>query len=229
MDLNPVTMFEQAVRVIKENKTLDIVKTILIFALLLYIGYHVNDIPEIVKHAFDTRNTELQLEHDSAVERRRVIKPQVDLILSETMATLKADRVYIIEMHNGTNNTAGLPFIYGEMTYEAARNGIEHVDEDYVSINLSRFDFPMYLEEHYMFYGTINELSKVDSKLSMRMSANGVTYMAITAMHGANNELGYFGVSYCNNEPMDEDLIIRTITVASQKLATMLDIPDVEL
>ena len=226
MDLNPVSMFEQAVRVVKENKMLDIAKTVLIFALLIYIGYHVNDIPEIVKHAFETRNTEMQIEHDSAVEHRREIKPQVDLVLSETMATLKADRVYVIEMHNGTNNTAGLPFIYGEMTYEISRNGIEHVDEDYVSINLSRFEFPIYLEENYTFSGTIGELSKIDRKLAMRMSANGVTYMAITAMHGAYNELGYFGISYCSSEPMDRKLIMSTITIGSQKLATMLDIPE---
>jgi hypothetical protein len=203
-------------------------KTILIITLLLYIGYHVNDLPDIVRHAFESRNTELQMEHDSAVERRRVIKPQVDLVLAETMATLKADRVYVIEMHNGTNNTAGLPFIYGEMTYETTRNGIEHIDEDYVSVNLSRFDFPMFLEEHHMFFGDIEALSKVDEKLAMRMSANGVTFIAIMAMHGANNELGYFGISYCGSEPVDSKLIVSTITVASQKLSAMLDITETE-
>lgn len=228
MDFNPVSMFETAVKVVKENKMLDIMKTILIITLLLYIGYHVNDLPDIVRHAFESRNTELQMEHDSAVERRRVIKPQVDLVLAETMATLKADRVYVIEMHNGTNNTAGLPFIYGEMTYETARNGIEHIDEDYVSINLSRFEFPMFLEEHHMFFGDIEALSKVDEKLAMRMSANGVTFIAIMAMHGANNELGYFGISYCGSEPVDTGLIVSTITVASQKLSAMLDIPETE-
>ena len=228
MDFNPVSMFETAVKVVKENKMIDIMKTILIITLLLYIGYHVNDLPDIVRHAFESRNTELQMEHDSAVERRRVIKPQVDLVLAETMATLKADRVYVIEMHNGTNNTAGLPFIYGEMTYEMARNGIEHIDEDYVSINLSRFEFPMFLEEHHMFFGDIEALSKVDEKLAMRMSANGVTFIAITAMHGANNELGYFGISYCGSEPVEPRLVVSTITVASQKLSAMLDIPDAE-
>jgi hypothetical protein len=157
-----------------------------------------------------------------------VIKPQVDLVLAETMATLKADRVYVIEMHNGTNNTAGLPFIYGEMTYETTRNGIEHIDEDYVSVNLSRFDFPMFLEEHHMFFGDIEALSKVDEKLAMRMSANGVTFIAIMAMHGANNELGYFGISYCGSEPVDSKLIVSTITVASQKLSAMLDITETE-
>ena len=223
MDLNPVTMFEQAVRVVKENKMLDIMKTILIITLLLYIGYHVNDLPDIVKHAFETRNTELQMEHDTAVERRRNIKPQIDAILLETMNTLNADRVYVIEMHNGTNNTAGLPFIYGEMTYEQARRGIEHIDEDYISINLSRYEFPLYLEEHQIFCGTIDELARVDERLSFRLKATNAKFMAAVAMNGVETELGFVGITYCDTQPVGRQEIIRVLSIASQRLTALLD------
>lgn len=225
MELNPVSMFENAVKVVKENKMLDILKTILIIILLLYIGYHVNDLPEIVKHAFESRNTELQIEHDSAVERRRLIKPQIDSMLLEAMNTLKSDRVYVVEMHNGTNNTAGLPFIYGEMTYEQTRKGIEHVDEDYLSINLSRFEYPLYLEKNHVFCGTVDELADVDEKMAFRMRATNVTYLAGIAMHGAYTELGYVGVSYCGNEPPSRETILSALSVLAQKLSALLDLP----
>lgn len=226
MDFNPVSMFESAVRVVKENKMLDIIKTILIITLLLYIGYHVNDLPDIVRHAFETRNTEMQMEHDSAVERRRLIKPQVDAMLLDAMNTLKSDRVYVVEMHNGTNNTAGLPFIYGEMTYEQTRKNIEHVDEDYLSVNLSRFEYPLYLEKNHFFSGTVDELSDVDEKLAHRMRATNVTYLAGIAMHGAYSELGYVGVSYCGNEPPSRETILSVLSVLSQKLTALLDMPE---
>lgn len=225
MELNPVSMFENAVKVVKENKMLDILKTILIITLLLYIGYHVNDLPEIVKHAFESRNTELQMEHDSAVERRRLIKPQIDSMLLEAMNTLKSDRVYVVEMHNGTNNTAGLPFIYGEMTYEQARKGIEHIDEDYLSINLSRFEYPLYLEKNHFFGGTVDELADVDEKMAFRVRATNVTYLAGIAMHGAYTELGYVGVSYCGNEPPSREIILSVLSVLAQKLSALLDLP----
>ena len=218
-------MFENAVKVVKENKMLDILKTILIITLLLYIGYHVNDLPEIVRHAFESRNTELQMEHDSAVERRRLIKPQIDAMLLDAMNTLKSDRVYIIEMHNGTNNTASLPFIYGEMTYEQTRKNIEHVDEDYLSVNLSRFEYPLYLEKNHFFSGTVDDLSAIDEKLSLRMKATDVTYLAGMAMHGAYSELGYVGVSYCGSEPAGRETILSVLSVLAQKLTALLDLP----
>ena len=224
MDLNPVNMFETMVNVVKNNKTFDIIKTIVIIVLLVYITYNINEVPDIIRNVFNSRTTEMQIEHDKAVERRRDIKPMIDATMLEVMNTLGCDRVYVLEMHNGTNNTAGLPFIYGEMTYEITRSGIEHVDEDYTSINLSRFDFPLYLEENHFFCGGIEQLSEVDNKLSLRMTANGVTYMSIISMHGIDNELGYFGISYCGkSKPVTKDQIIKTVTVASQKLSVLLD------
>lgn len=225
MDLNPVDMFGHAVDIVRENKTMDILKTLLIIALLGYLVYHVNDIPEIVKHAFETRNTELQMEHDSAVERRRLIKPQIDAMLLEAMNTLKSDRVYVIEMHNGTNNTAGLPFIYGEMTYEQTRKNVEHIDEDYLSINLSRFEYPLYLEKNHFFCGTIDDLAGIDSKFAFRLKATNATYIAGMAMYGAYSELGYVGISYCDSEPASRETILSVLSVLSQKITTLLDMP----
>lgn len=223
MDINPVNMFETMVNVVKNNKMFDIVKTFLIFVLLVYITYNITELPEIVKNVFNARTTELQMEHDTAVERRRNIKPQIDAILFETMNTLNADRIYVIEMHNGTNNTSGLPFIYGEMTYEQVRCNVEHVDEDYVSLNLSRFEYPLYLEKNQIFCGTIDDLAKIDEKMAFRLKATNATYVGGVAMHGVENELGYIGITYCNTEPVGRQEIIRVLSIASQKLTALLD------
>ena len=223
MDINPVNMFETMVNVVKNNKMFDIVKTFLIFVLLVYITYNITELPEIVKNVFNARTTELQMEHDTAVERRRHIKPQIDAILFETMNTLNADRIYVIEMHNGTNNTSGLPFIYGEMTYEQVRRNVEHVDEDYVSLNLSRFEYPLYLEKNQIFCGTIDDLAKIDERMAFRLKATNATYVGGVAMHGVENELGYIGITYCNTEPVGRQEIIRVLSIASQKLTALLD------
>jgi hypothetical protein len=139
------------------------------------------------------------------------------------MNTLNADRIYVIEMHNGTNNTSGLPFIYGEMTYEQVRRGVEHVDEDYVSLNLSRFVYPLYLEKNQIFCGTIDDLAKIDERLAFRLKATNATYVGGVAMNGVENELGYIGITYCNTEPVGRQEIIRVLSIASQKLTALLD------
>jgi hypothetical protein len=127
-------------------------------------------------------------------------------------------------MHNGTNNVAGLPFIYGEMTYEEVRSNISHVDEDYTSINLSRFSFPMFIEKNHIWYGTVDELKAIDPKISGRLASNDVTYLAIIDLHGVVNSLGYFGFTYCNGKVVPNSKEIEThLMSTAQKLSILLD------
>lgn len=219
-----VGVIEKTIKIINKYGIFKIAEALIVIGAFLYLVHNVSNIPQIVDNVFRNRTERVQIEHDAAVETRRNIKPEVDEILNRTISYLNADRIFVIELHNGTNNTAGLPFIYGEMTYEEVRNNVYHIDEDYISVNLSRFNFPLYLRQNRIFYGTIDELKKIDDKLAARMSANDVTYFGIISMHGINNELGYFGISYCgNNKPASEENIIEQLTICSQKLAILLD------
>lgn len=219
-----VSVLERMIKMMDKYGLWKIFQAILVLAGFLYIMYNVQNLPEIVSGAF-SRQTELrQEEHDAAVEVRRSIKPNVDILLKDALSTLNADRAFVLEMHNGTNNVAGLPFIYGEMTYEEVRNHITHVDEDYTSINLSRFNFPLFLEKNHMWYGTINQLSSIDSKLAARLTSNDVTYFAVIGLYGVSNELGYFGFSFCNGKtPPGDKEIEKCLTSTAQRLSILLD------
>lgn len=218
-----VSAFEKMVRVVDKYGLFKITQALFVFAAFLYIMYNVSNLDGVVRSAFNAETIELQENHDAAVEVRRSIKPEIDMILRESLADMGANRTFIMEMHNGTNNTAGLPFIYGEMTYEEVRNTF-HVDEEYTSLNLSRFQFPMYLETKHMWYGTIQDLAKIDPKISARMASNDVTYVGIISIHGVSNELGYFGISFCKDAapPKPQDLV-RTLSSVSQRLSILLD------
>ena len=219
-----ISVLERMIKMMDKYGFWKIFQAILVLTGFLYIIYHVQNLPEIVSGAF-SRQTELrQEEHDAAVEVRRSIKPSVDILLKDALSTLNADRAFVLEMHNGTNNVAGLPFIYGEMTYEEVRNHITHVDEDYTSINLSRFNFPLFLEKNHMWYGTINQLSSIDSKLAARLTSNDVTYFAVIELYGVSNELGYLGFSFCNGKtPPDDKEIEKCLTSTAQRLSILLD------
>lgn len=218
-----VSAFEKMVRVVDKYGLFKITQALFVFAAFLYIMYNVSNLDGVVRSAFNAETIELQESHDAAVEVRRSIKPEIDMILRESLADMGANRVFIMEMHNGTNNTAGLPFIYGEMTYEECRNTF-HVDEEYTSLNLSRFQFPLYLESKHMWYGTIEDLAKIDQKIAARMASNDVTYVGIISIHGVSNELGYFGISFCKgtNPPKPQELV-KTLSSVSQRLSILLD------
>ena len=219
---------ETMIKTIKKHGVWETLKAIFIGGLFIWVMYNAQNVGSIVKDVvkteFKTHSEQVEQEHSDALDIRNKIKPEVDDILKTSLVTLGADRVFVMEMHNGSNNTSGLPFIYGEMTYEQVRSGIEHIDDDYININLSRFSFPLFMEREHVWCGTIKELSEVDDKLAKRMESNDVTYFAIMHIYGVSNLIGYFGITYCNgNMPKGVKEIITQLTMTTQQLAIMLD------
>ena len=112
---------------------------------------------EIMVEVLQENDQQMFLEHNEKIEQRRNIRPYVMEVLNNTLIEMGCGRAFVIELHNGSNNTAGLPFIHASMTYEAVGRNIEPVDEDYQNISLTRFVFSEYLHKHELWYGTIDE------------------------------------------------------------------------
>ena len=227
MEGRQVGIFERCLNIVRDYGVWNIVKTLAIILLCGLVWYTVTNMDKVVERVVYEQTYSKSKEHTKAIERRQMVTPKVDSILNNTLITLKCDRAFIIEMHNGTNNPAGLPFIYGEMTYEVVNDSIEHVDEDYTSLNLSRFTFPLFLGKTNVWLGTMDDLSKVDKKLADRLESEGVTYLVVTSLNGMNNVLGCFGVAYCDgHQPADRDKLLKIMAPASQNLSVLLDYPN---
>lgn len=220
---------EKTVKLIEKYGLFKIFKALCVIAIFIYVmcnGANLIDgiVGRVTKETMRTENIEQQEEHDAALKKRMEIRPEIYNILYSVLNKLNADRVFVIEMHNGTNSVSGLPFLFGEMTYDVVSQGIEHVDNEYVNFSLSRFQFPTYLENKHIWLGTTEELSKIDDKLAHKLFSNDATYIALTQIHGVKNELGFLGLTYCNNkEPKSEEMIATELIIASQKLSTLLD------
>lgn len=219
---------EKVIKIINKYGLFKVFQALCVIGIFVYLMYNAHTIGQsvqgIVRNEIETHTEKIEQEHNDALEIRKKIKPDIDKALKEALASLDADRVFVMEMHNGNNNTSGLPFVYGEMTYEQVRSGIGHIDDDYINLNLSRFSFPLYLEKEHIWQGSMEELANIDDKLAKRLSSNEVTYIAITHIHGVDNLLGYFGITYCNNkQPKPIKDIVAQLTITTQQLAIMLD------
>lgn len=226
MSLNgeQLTIIEQMIVMIEKYGWWKIIKATLFMLSLAFILFNIANLKNIVSDVINEQNESEIIAHDTAMDFRRSIKEEIDGILNNVLTKTNADRVFVLELHNGTNNTAGLPFIYAEMTYCAIAENIHHIDEDYINLNLSRFNFPLYLERNKYFYGDIEKLKKVDDKLALRLQSNGAKYIAIMSLQGLHTELGYIGVTFCNDEiPADSDGVMSCIALAAQRLSTLLD------
>lgn len=229
MEAEQLSFLEKTVKLIERYGLFKIFKALCVILIFVYImcnGANLIDtlIGRISRETIDRAAVEKVEAHDRAMNIRQEAKPKIDNILEYTLSKTDCDRVFVIEMHNGTNNTAGLPFVYGEMTYETVREGVTHIDEDYTSLNLSRFSFPLFVNRHHYWIGTIEELRRVDPKIAQRLASNDVTYLALIDIHGVKNELGFFGITYCNGrQPKSREEIITVLMEESQKLSTLLD------
>jgi hypothetical protein len=218
---------ERTVNMIKKYGIWKVIQGLVVVCSFVYIIYNIANLDKIFKSAFTERATFAQQQHDKAVEYRNEIKPEISRILKNAIVQSGSDRAFIVEMHNGTNNTAGLPFIYGEMTYEEVREGYSHVGDGYLSMNLSRYDFPLYIEKNKMWCGTSEELIKVDDKFAHRVMADGVTYIGMIAINGYYNELGLFGLTYCDGHVPPEGVDLEKLLISDvQKLSMLLDTYD---
>lgn len=163
-------------------------------------------------------------QHSEQMSRRGDIRPIVQGVLQNTINQMNADRAFVMELHNGSNNTSGLPFIHFSMTYEEVAKGIESIDEDYQGISLSRFSFPNYLVKHEIWFGTIEEFEEIDTKAASRLRHNDVTYIVLTSIETENCQIGYYGFTYCNGKkPKDKKDIVEFVVGKVQKLSRLLD------
>lgn len=221
-------ILESFLKLIEKYGTMEIIKALILMGLLFVGTYIATNMDKIFERVFieqtEKNEERTQESHDAAVEYRRGIKNDIRCIMLHTLDVTKADRVFVLEFHNGNNNTTGLPFIYGEMTYEEAVEGIEDIDDDYASMNLSRFELPYYLEENRVWIGSVDELMEIDKKIAYRMKANGSKYLAVRIINGAYNEIGCIGVSYCDTTDIAQRSVLNEVLITdAQKVSSLLD------
>lgn len=223
------TILTKMLNLIQKHGVWNIIKALLLLVTFAVVMYSVTHIDDLVQKAFKEQTEEAASKHNAVMQHRSNIKPKIDLLLKETLNELNADRVFVIEMHNGTNNLSGLPFVYCEMTYEVCRPGVDRVDDEYGAVVLSRYTLPYYMSEHRYFVGSVDTLERMDSKLAHRMKANGSSYLCVTNMYGVNNYLGYVGIGFAEgSEPPADEHLIDAVYKLSQKISTLLDVDVIE-
>lgn len=180
---------------------------------------------QVISEVMEENSQQMFIEHEEKMEQRRTIRPYVIDILKTTINEMGCGRAFVIELHNGSNNTAGLPFIHASMTYEVVARGIEPIDEDYQNISLTRFVFSEYLHEHDLWFGPIDEFIEMDPKMGGRLSHNGATYLVITTIRSEKSEIGYFGFIYYKKNKLDfaNQENMEFIVHSVQKLSKLLD------
>lgn len=163
-------------------------------------------------------------QHTEEVDKRLEISPKINFILEKLLVTTNCDRSFIVEFHNGNSNLNGLPFLYGDMTYEeCAKDSLEYISELYQNIPLSRFSISQELFNNGYWYGSVEELAEIDKRLSGRIKINSGEWIALILLKGKDQYLGIIGVSYTNIENVRKEDVGRNLRTAAINTITLLD------
>lgn len=189
-----VNVFEKFLNMVAHNKFIDIIKTIGVIVLVSW-AFILSTNPSIVFEAYEKF---IVSNHNKAIEKRMEISEHVNLELDKLLLKTRAQRVYIAEFHNGTNNLNGLPFCFTDVTFERVEDDltIEYIAELYKDIPNNRFPMIYFLYKNKYWAGTTDELKSIDKRLGVRMEVNGARYVVFGFIEGANSPIGLLGLSY---------------------------------
>jgi hypothetical protein len=227
---NNIGILEKAANLITKYGFWKMLQTIILLALFLFVVCY---IPHITKKTVEKTTIETlqsvdqkqQEKHLKNIEIRRQIQPQIETTLKSLLDATNGDRAFIVELHNGSNNINGVPFLHGSVTYDAAVDGLDIIDEEYQNISLSRFEMSTYLHTHFDFIGSVDELKKIDSKLAAKLTANDIKYIAVSTLHDGNKEWGWFGVLYNRKTDIpSEKELLNFMLITSQTITKEMNV-----
>lgn len=149
----------------------------------------VSNIIELV-HVIEDEN------HANNAEIRKHINPIINELLDNSIRDIGCDRAFIMEGHNGKANGGGLGFYYVDMTYERCRKTSldQSIYWQYKDMPTSIFPFFNYLDKCRYFYGDLNSLSQIDSKLAQMINVNGTNFLVTVEIPGKNSVNQFMGI-----------------------------------
>ena len=172
------------------------------------------------------RIQEVQVEqHNEAVKARLNADPKIRSYLMEMKAELSADRVFILETHNGGSNLTNLPFLYVDLTYAEPKSYFTWLEMEYTNLRLSRYPWSAYIYNRGYWFGPVSAINAIDSELNQRLEKEGVSYMGLMMMYGEDSmPSGTLGVVYETDKDRPSDTeIMGTMQKYSNIISNLLE------
>lgn len=215
-----VGWFERIVMIVDKHGWLKVLSVFVfvVFVVASLMFMNAIDNQNVIERWIEKKETE----HAIGKDIRQKIDPKVSEAMVKILYTMQADRVSILEMHNGKENMTSLPFVYCDMTYEKTRDSVPYISEEYENLNMSKFTFPDYLYRNKYFIGEISSIHSIDKKLALRLETNNVNYCGIVLIR-TNIDIGFLMVSFLEKPKMDYNEILSCLMYYVQEIGTYLD------
>lgn len=176
------------------------------------------------RQAEKEERAELEEIHTANVLKRIENSPKISMALKDILINLGADRACVAEMHNGTNNLNGLPFIFFDVSYEEVSPNADYVADDFKNFNMVKFPF---IANHFndgTFIGPVEEIEREDKYLGKKFRDAQAEYGAAIVLQGVEGPLGFLTATFVSKDKAPKKAkIIAEMNQAAQIISTLLD------
>lgn len=188
-----LSWLERILQLCKEYGVFNILKGLFILIMLsltLRICYN----PSFL---FDKYIDYMTQRHAKELHKRTEYDQQIKSLLPVYLYKYHADRIWIIQYHNGI-----MDWQHGTMRFELCNDEVESIKNQYNDFNLTWINLPYYLKTNEVFIGDIVKLDSIDSTLYTQLKKNNVQYLACTIIKdNSGYPIGILGVTWKNIPP----------------------------
>lgn len=188
-----LSWLERILQLCKEYGVFNILKGLFILIMLsltLRICYN----PSFL---FDKYTDYMTQRHAEELHKRTEYDQQIKSLLPVYLYKYNADRIWIIQYHNGI-----MDWQHGTMRFELCNDEVESIKNQYNDFNLTWINLPYYLKTNEVFIGDMVKLDSIDSTLYIQLKKNNVQYLACTIIKdNSGYPIGILGVTWKNIPP----------------------------
>lgn len=220
-----LTWIERLLKLLKEYGPFKIIGATFLLIFMSAIVYFCFNITEAIK-TYKLIQEEI---HSNLMEKRYEMGPKIQSLTDKLTFGIDASRTMILELHNGNENTNGLPFTKCTATYESLNVSITPVSEQYQNINMSLLPFTMQLFHDGYWRGDTEDLLEIDRGLYYKLKSNGTEHFAACLIEGIDNKpIAFMIISFnkCSSELNNHDCNItrENIRHVAMELAVLLEV-----
>lgn len=157
---------------------------------------------------------------------RMAVTPKIKKEIEKTMYKIGADRIFVMEMHNGKENPTGMPFKFADMDYEEVNtdNDITKIWKSYQQMPLSQYSMPFYIMKNGMCFGYLNKIRSIDRDFADIMEQHKGKFFAGTYIVSDGTEIGFLCVVYNDSLKIRQNEILTNLEQCKNSIAPLLDL-----
>jgi hypothetical protein len=164
-------------------------------------------------------------QHIEKLAHRLEHNERLHIMTEKLMYRVNADRVLLLELHNGNTGLGGFPFAKCSATYEALNDGIVPVAHQYQDLNLSLMPFASKLFDEGYWCGDTQDLKEIDKALCYRMLGNDTSHFAGIVIQGVDKPIAFLFVKFKDvGDEHNCDEIKRIIQENAFQIALLLEL-----